>query len=105
MSRNQISTSLPAFLAIVFTGLALGAAEPLPAPRAEHVILVVWDGMRPDFITPENTPHLHALAQRGTFFAHNHSFWPTTTEVNGTVLATGVFPSSNRYGLGFEPHT
>ena len=49
--------------------------------------------MRPDFITPENTPSLHALAQRGTFFANNHSFWPTLTEVNGTVLATGAFPS------------
>lgn len=49
--------------------------------------------MRPDFITPELTPNLHALAQRGTFFANNHSFWVTTTEVNGTVLATGAFPA------------
>ncbi len=48
--------------------------------------------MRPDFITPENTPNLHALAARGTFFNNNHSFYVTTTEVNGTVLATGVFP-------------
>src|SRR5262245_12990716 len=62
------------------------------APAAEHVVLCVWDGMRPDFITPELTPNLHALAQRGTFFANNHSFWVTTTEVNGTVLATGAFP-------------
>jgi predicted AlkP superfamily pyrophosphatase or phosphodiesterase len=46
----------------------------------------------PDFITPENTPNLHALATRGTFFNNNHSFYITTTEVNGTVLATGVFP-------------
>jgi arylsulfatase A-like enzyme len=59
------------------------------------VILMVWDGMRPDFITPENTPNLHALAHRGTFFTNNHSFWPTTTEVNGTVLATGKFPSAS----------
>ena len=60
--------------------------------KAEHVLLCVWDGMRPDFITAENTPHLHALAARGTFFNNNHSFYITTTEVNGTVLATGVFP-------------
>ena len=61
--------------------------------KAAHVVVVVWDGMRPDFITPENTPYLHALVQRGTFFANHHSHWVTTTEVNGTVLATGVFPS------------
>lgn len=60
--------------------------------KAEHVILCVWDGMRPDFITAENTPNLHALVQSGTFFANNHAFYITTTEVNGTVLATGVFP-------------
>ena len=70
------------------------ADEPF-TPKADRVILMVWDGMRPDFITPENTPNLHALVQRGTFFANNHSFWPTTTEVNGTVLATGKFPSAS----------
>ncbi len=49
--------------------------------------------MRPDFITPAGTPVLHALIQRGTLFANNHSQYVTTTEVNGTVLATGVFPA------------
>jgi arylsulfatase A-like enzyme len=53
--------------------------------------------MRPDFITPENTPHLHALAERGTFFANNHSSFLTTTEVNAAVLATGAF--SQRSGV------
>jgi arylsulfatase A-like enzyme len=48
--------------------------------------------MRPDFITPENTPVLHAFGAHGTFFDNNHSFYVTTTEVNGTVLATGMFP-------------
>jgi arylsulfatase A-like enzyme len=62
------------------------------ASAADHVLLCVWDGMRPDFIKPDLTPNLHALAERGTFFANNHSFWVSTTEVNGTVLATGAFP-------------
>jgi arylsulfatase A-like enzyme len=84
---------LPFILAALCLPWSLSAADRLPTPKARHVLLVVWDGMRPDFITPENTPNLHALAERGTFFANNHSFWPTTTEVNGTVLATGAFPS------------
>ncbi len=61
-------------------------------PRAEHVVLVVWDGMRPDFITAENTPNLHALAKSGTFFNNNHSVYITSTEVNGTAIATGCYP-------------
>lgn len=76
-------------LAFESPGESQDAAIP---PRGEHVVLCVWDGMRPDFITPEYTPTLHALAESGTFFANNHSFYITTTEVNGTVLATGVFP-------------
>jgi len=83
------SSSLCALLALP---LALLAQNSLPKPKAQHVVLCVWDGMRPDFITPEHTPTLHAFAQRGTFFANNHSFYVTTTEVNGTVLATGAFP-------------
>ena len=66
-------------------------------PRAEHVVLVVWDGMRPDFITAEGTPNLHALARSGTFFANNHSVYITSTEVNGTAIATGCYP--NRSGI------
>lgn len=92
---TPLSSRLLACLALATTAFALHAADAPVAykPKAEHVILVIWDGMRPDFITPEYTPNLYALAQRGTFFANNHSFWPTTTEVNGTVLATGAFPA------------
>jgi hypothetical protein len=61
--------------------------------KAEHVVVMVWDGMRPDLVSAENTPNLHALAQRGVFFANHHPAYPTTTEVNGTVFATGVLPA------------
>jgi arylsulfatase A-like enzyme len=82
--------SLVPLCALAFATPTLQAAD-LPAPKAAHVILMTWDGMRPDFINAQNTPNLQALLERGTFFANNHSFWPTTTEVNGTVLATGAF--------------
>jgi arylsulfatase A-like enzyme len=82
--------SLVPLCVLAFATSALPAAD-LPAPKAGHVILMTWDGMRPDFINAQNTPNLQALLERGTFFANNHSFWPTTTEVNGTVLATGAF--------------
>ena len=60
--------------------------------KAEHVVVVVWDGMRPDFITPQHTPTLYDLAQRGAFFLNNRCAYITSTEVNGTVLATGMQP-------------
>ena len=62
------------------------------AGQAKYFVLVVWDGMRPDFVSRELTPTLHALREEGVWFANQHSVYPTSTEVNGTVLATGVFP-------------
>jgi len=60
--------------------------------RAEHVVVVVWDGLRPDFVRSQYAPILHELAKRGTFFRNHHSSFVTSTEVNGTVLATGMHP-------------
>jgi arylsulfatase A-like enzyme len=70
------------------------AQEPFE-PKAAHVVLVVWDGMRPDFITADGTPTLYALAQSGTRFARNHSVYITSTEVNGAAIATGCYPGRN----------
>ncbi|MDR3459091.1 MAG: alkaline phosphatase family protein [Verrucomicrobiae bacterium] len=64
----------------------------LAAGQAKYFVLVVWDGMRPDFVTPELTPALYGLRKSGVWFANHHSVYPTSTEVNGTALATGVFP-------------
>ncbi len=61
--------------------------------KAEHVVVMVWDGMRPDLVSEQNTPNLWALAQRGVFFANHHPAFPSTTEVNGTALASGLMPA------------
>jgi len=63
------------------------------AGQAEHIVVVVWDGMRPDFITEQYTPTLHKLAQEGVFFGNHHAVYLSATEVNGTALATGAYPS------------
>src|SRR5438128_2410725 len=63
--------------------------------KAEHVVVIVWDGMRPDFVTPQYTPTLAALARSGVFFKNNHAAYPSSTNVNGAVLATGDYPTHN----------
>src|SRR5437764_6073643 len=63
-----------------------------PIRRGEHVVVVVWDGMRPDFVSEQNTPALWKLAQRGVIFRNHHSIYPSATIVNGTAINTGVYP-------------
>jgi arylsulfatase A-like enzyme len=94
------------FTVILFSALSVitsFAAEP------RHVVVVVWDGMRRDFVTPETTPQLWALAQSGVFFANHHPVYPSSTEVNGVALATGAYPGRSRivgnkeYRAGIDP--
>src|SRR4051794_27283530 len=60
---------------------------------AKHVVLIVWDGMRPDFVTASNCPNLFQLSKEGVTFTKHHAAYPSATEVNGTVIATGVNPA------------
>src|SRR5947207_14065857 len=72
-----------------------GVADSLRQDR--HVVIVVWDGMRPDFISEQNTPTLWKLAQAGVIFRNHHSVFPSATIVNGTAINTGVY--ANRSGV------
>ncbi len=69
------------------------ANEKVRAKR--HVVVVVWDGMRPDFVSEENTPVLWKLAQEGVIFRNHHAVYPSATNVNGTAMVTGVYPGKN----------
>lgn len=74
---------------------AIGFSE-TEAPREDrHVVVVVWDGMRPDFVNERCAPTLWKLSQEGVTFAHHHSVYLTATNVNGAAIATGVYPNRN----------
>src|SRR6266536_5875938 len=77
-------------LAVLLNGFLCLAA--FGAGKAEHVVVVVWDGMRPDFITEQDTPTLNQLAREGVFFRNHHPVFLSATEVNGTAIATGAYP-------------
>lgn len=63
--------------------------------KDRHVVVVVWDGMRPDFVSAQNTPTLWKLAQSGVTFRKHHSVYPSATIVNGTALNTGAYPDES----------
>ena len=65
------------------------------APR--RAVLMVVDGLRADLVTPELTPHLHALAAQSRRFVEHRSVFPSATRVNSASIATGCHPA--RHGL------
>jgi len=81
-------------LGLTALGLGLGTlGGEAQAPHAQ--LLLVIDGLRPDSITPEVMPRLHALGQRGIVFEENHSVFPTVTRVNSSSISTGAYPESH----------
>jgi arylsulfatase A-like enzyme len=61
------------------------------------VILFVWDGLRPDSITPTDTPALAELQSTGVRFDRHHSVYPSFTMVNAAAFATGAYPAEHAY--------
>jgi predicted AlkP superfamily pyrophosphatase or phosphodiesterase len=85
-------------LPLVFTvacGLCAISSATQTSDQSRHVVVVVWDGMRPDFVSEQNTPTLWKLAHEGVTFRNHHSVYPSATMVNGTALITGVYPGKN----------
>jgi len=86
--------------AIHLAGLAaaaaiVGASLPASAGQATLNIVLVLDGLRPDAITPAETPNLWRLRQEGVNFTSSHSVFPTVTRVNATAIGTGTLPGRN----------
>lgn len=93
------------FLIVFSSAAAVVAAKP-----ERHVVVVVWDGMRPDFVTEQNTPTLWKLAREGITFRNHHAVYPSATMVNGTAIVTGIYPGKNGiianhvYRPDIDPH-
>lgn len=72
-----------------------GLPEPpdRPSPPGRRVIVMVWDGLRPDFVTERHTPRLWAMARDGVRFADSHAAFPTVTRANAATITTGEMPA------------
>lgn len=90
---------------IMGNSFSIAHAAPVPNGKAEHIVVLVWDGMRPDFITPQHCPTLYSLATNGTFFRRNHCVFVSTTQANGAAIATGAYPGRNgiQANVDFRP--
>ena len=97
-------------ISLLFLIVCSSAAAVVPAKPERHVVVVVWDGMRPDFVTEQNTPTLWKLAREGVTFRNHHAVYPSATMVNGTAMVTGVYPgksgiiANHVYRPDIDPH-
>lgn len=91
---------MPAAIVALTLALAVSlgrAQQPAPPSPQRLQIVIVVDGLRPDFVTEAWMPRLRRLATRGTRFTNHHSVFPTVTRVNASTFTTGTMPA--RHGI------
>jgi predicted AlkP superfamily pyrophosphatase or phosphodiesterase len=76
------------------------AAQPTPAARPEHVILISVDGMPPDYYTaPEKlglrVPTLTMMKRGGAYAEGMEGVYPTVTYPQHTTMVTGLRPAAH----------
>ena len=94
-STRRLSEILAILIVLVAAPARAQDAAATHRGRGRIVVLMVWDGLRPDFVTARDTPNLFRLAREGVRFDKHHSIFPTLTMVNATALATGAPPGVN----------
>ncbi|HTL10656.1 MAG TPA: alkaline phosphatase family protein, partial [Chitinophagaceae bacterium] len=92
MYNRQRSFTLICFLSLF---LYRGLAQSNATADSIHTLVVFFDGLRPDYITPETMPNVFAFSQRGAYGKQHHSVFPTVTRVNASSYATGSYPAKN----------
>jgi phosphonoacetate hydrolase len=58
-----------------------------------RVIMLVFDGLRPDLVSPKTTPNLHRFREQGAAFIQARSVFPSVTRVCSSSIATGAPPA------------
>ncbi|WP_035691408.1 alkaline phosphatase family protein [Azospirillum halopraeferens] len=64
---------------------------------ARRAVIVMLDGLRRDFVRPDLTPELHALAADACVFPDSATVFPSCTRVASASIATGCRPG--RHGI------
>jgi len=88
-------------LATLLTALALllrlptHVAAAAQQVRRVRAVVVVFDGLRPDYVTAARMPNLHAFGASGVVSTAHHSLFPTVTRVNASALITGANPGTH----------
>ena len=97
MTSRRAAVALLSGLLCLAAGQA-PSTQPRPTPpdrTQQRHLLIVLDGLRPDYVTPELMPNLHALGARGVVFRDHHAVYPTVTRVNAASLSTGAYPETH----------
>jgi len=86
---------LASLLLLLLCAVLHATAKGQPREPRRTELLIVVDGLRPDYVTRDVMPRLFALGRRGIVFTAHHSVFPTVTRVNASSIVTGAYPETH----------
>jgi hypothetical protein len=93
ITKNTTMTTV--IKAITCMLLFVLTAQAATAQTGNRTLIVFFDGLRPDYITPEGMPNVYAFSKRGAYGRQHHSVFPTVTRVNASSYSTGSYPGTH----------
>ena len=91
---SRVALCLTALAGVLM--VACGGAEPPVADTAaRRHLLIVLDGLRPDYVRPSLMPALYGFGRRGVLMTRHHAVYPTVTRVNASSISTGSYPETH----------
>jgi predicted AlkP superfamily pyrophosphatase or phosphodiesterase len=88
----SLAVGLPLSAATLSPAVSAPADHPGPA-RPDHVVLIVLDQFRPEYITPKAMPNVTSLMHRGVSFPNAYlGHMASETVVSHNVMTSGLLP-------------
>lgn len=82
-------------LCFLMLGVVILAPIAFAVNPDHRVLVIVLDGLRPDYVTEEVMPNVHGLAREGVVGLAHHASFPTVTRVNASSISTGAYPGGH----------
>ncbi|MCA9846919.1 MAG: alkaline phosphatase family protein [Dehalococcoidia bacterium] len=60
-----------------------------------RIVLVVFDGLNPELVTPELMPNLCTFSEGGVRLTNHRPVFPSVTRLNAASMVTGCFPGTH----------
>lgn len=69
-------------------------------PDDQDILIIIMDGLRPDYVRSEWMPRLVELGEQGMVARHHHAVYPSSTRVQASAIGTGTYP--RKHGVMFN---